>query len=144
VASSHQIRPNKAWRVVSQPRIGRPLKSLARSRIAACSSVRENNLRLRSRVRVQPYTTCTPTLALGLLSMRTLVPRCPLRPGTEQRYGETIQDMGHSEHVSAGRPTSDHGLRAQGFIWPPPRLTALRGLGGRLHVAIRSRDSECA
>jgi hypothetical protein len=54
-----------------------------------------------------------------------VVPRCLLL-SMEQRYGETIRDMGHWEHVSAGRPTSDNGLRARSFIWPPLRLARMR------------------
>jgi hypothetical protein len=54
-----------------------------------------------------------------------VVPRCLLL-SMEWRYGETIRDMGRWEHVSAGRPTSDNGLRARSFIWPPLRLARMR------------------
>ena len=44
----------------------------------------------------------------------------------ERRYGETIRDVGRREHVSASRPTTNHGLRTRAFIWPPLRLARMR------------------
>ena len=51
------------------------------------------------------------------------------------RYGETIRDAGRREHVSAGRPSERHGLRARAFIWSPLRLARMRRERGSVVAA---------